>query len=269
MTLNLHSQNKYHTTWGKKKIPLPGKASLTPTPPTKLVTAIHLCVFVHVLSPSLESTLHEGDFPVSQIKTLKVTLAFFLSITSHIQLSEILLTLPQKIFRICPLLTTFITTKVFQATGSVPWWLPPYFHSWLLQTFLHQEARGILWKQKIEMPLLHFPTLTEWKKCAWPTSPSGNWPANSQFSSLTLPLLSLLSHQPPVSTMPALSWHLTTSLELPTTCSHSPYRYSQCSPSFHSAFYPSSVFRHHPHSPFILLCLQSSYHYMTYFIIGC
>ena len=31
----------------------------------------------------------------------------------------------------------------------------------------------------------------------------------------------------------------------------------------------SHVFRHHPYSPFILLCLQNSYPYMLYFINGC
>ena len=38
--------------------------------PTTLVTAIHLCLFVHALSPSLESILHGADFPVAQIRIL-------------------------------------------------------------------------------------------------------------------------------------------------------------------------------------------------------
>ena len=53
--------------------------SLTPPPPTTSVAAIHSCLFVCALSPSLESIFQGGDFPVSQTKLLEVTLVTFLS----------------------------------------------------------------------------------------------------------------------------------------------------------------------------------------------
>ena len=124
----------------------------TPPPPTTSVTAIHLCLFVRVLSPSLESIFHGGNFPVSQIKLLEVTLVTFLSITSHIQLSEILLTPPEKISKICPLLTTFITTNVLQATTSV------YLPSSTPDSYRPSSTKkpGESFGSKSEIPLLYF-----------------------------------------------------------------------------------------------------------------
>ena len=238
--------------------PLPGKVSPTPPPPTTSATAIHLCLFVRVLSPSLESIFHGGNFPVSQIKLLEVTLVTFLSITSHIQLSEILLTPPQKISKICPLLTTFITTNVLQATTSV------YLPSSTPDSYRPSSTKkpGESFGSKSEMPFLYF-----WHPQNEMQSPYLG-PADSQFSSV--PCLSspffLTSLQHPPATSLALSLGT-----LPLYCLE-PFPLQGLTVLALTSFHllpKSHVFRHHPYSPFILLRLQSSYPYMLYFINGC
>lgn len=67
----------------------PWKSVPEPTTTHQVSNVVHLCLIVHALSPSVESTFHEEGFPPVQIETLEVILLdFFLSITTYIQLSE-------------------------------------------------------------------------------------------------------------------------------------------------------------------------------------
>lgn len=163
-----------------------------------------------------------------------------LSITSHIQLSEILLTPPQKISKICPLLTTCITTNMVQATTSayLPLSTPDSYRP--SSTKKPEESFG----SKSEMPLLYFltPTKQNAESLPGPAGPVGPG------------LLPLSSHPHPASALPsfsaAFSIHrashglaLALALDLPTACSRSPCRHSQCLPSLHSACYQELCFQ--------------------------
>ena len=97
---------------------------------------------------------------------------------------------------------------------------------------------------------------------------------------LTLALLTLSSHPHPAFPLPSFSpafsihqppaWHLVLALDLSTAWSRFPLQGLTVLALTSFRLLPKShVFRHHPYSPFILLCLQNSYPYMLYFINGC